>query len=86
MKASGPLALGDRQLPPLAVNVTSLLAPVLLSALIIVELGGSQWSEFNWTQLCGVGIAGLARVLKAPMLVAVLAGTIATALLRLLLS
>lgn len=85
MKASGPLALGNRPLPQIAVHVTSLMAPVLLAGLIIVELGGSGWSEFNSTQLAGVGVAGLARLLKAPMLLAVVVGIAATALLRLVL-
>jgi branched-subunit amino acid transport protein len=85
MKASGPLALGDRQLPPTAVKVTTLLAPVLLAGLIVVDLGGAGWSEFDWKQVVGVGVAGLARMLKAPMLVAVLCGIATTALLRLLL-
>lgn len=83
MKAAGPLALGNRQLPPIAVQITSLMAPVLLAGLIIVDLGGSDWSDVNGTQLAGVGIAGLARLLKAPMLAAVVIGIAVTALLRL---
>lgn len=85
MRASGPLALGNRPLPKMAVRITGLMAPVLLAGLIIVELGGSGWSEFDWTQLGGVGVAGLARLLKAPMLMAVVVGIAATALLRLML-
>jgi hypothetical protein len=71
MKASGPLALGDRQLPPTVVTVTS------------VDVGGASWSQFNWQQVVGVGVAGLARISKAPMLLAVLCGIATTALLRL---
>lgn len=84
MKASGPLALGDRQLPPTVVDVTSLVAPVLLAGLIVVDLGGAAWSQLNWQQVVGVGVAGLARTLKAPMLLAVVCGIAATAVLRLL--
>lgn len=83
MKASGPLALGDRQLPPTVVTVTSLMAPVLLAGLIVVDVGGASWSQFNWQQVVGVGVAGLARISKAPMLLAVLCGIATTALLRL---
>lgn len=86
MKAIGPLALGDRQLPAIAVKITSLMAPVLLAGLLVVELGGHAWSEVDWPQLAGVGTAGLTRALKAPMLLAVLCGIIGTALLRLQLS
>jgi hypothetical protein len=40
----------------------------------------------RWAQVLGVGVAGLARTLKAPMLLAVVCGIAATALLRLLLA
>jgi branched-subunit amino acid transport protein len=86
MKASGPLALGERRLPPRAVEVISLMASALLAGLIITNLGGAGWSDLNWQQVLGVGTAGLARALKAPMLLAVGCGMAATALLRHLLT
>jgi hypothetical protein len=67
-------------------RVTSLMAPVLLAGLIVIHLGGARWGDLNWQQLLGVGVAGLARTLEAPMPLAVLCGVIATALLRLLLA
>jgi hypothetical protein len=51
MKASGPLALGDRQLPPTAAKVSVLMAPVLLAGLIVADLGGAGWSELDWQQI-----------------------------------
>jgi len=84
MKASGPLALGDRQLPATAVKVTTLLAPVLLAGLIVVDLGSAKWRALDWQQVVGVGAAGLARTLNAPMVLAVVCGIVTTALLRLL--
>jgi branched-subunit amino acid transport protein len=86
MKSSGPLALGDRQLPPNALKVTSLLAPVLLAGLVVVDLGGAKWSDLDWTQVLGVGVAGLARMFRAPMLLAVVCGVATTALLRIFVS
>jgi branched-subunit amino acid transport protein len=86
MKASGPLALGERRLPPRAVEVISLMASALLAGLIITNLGGAGWSDLNWQQVLGVGTAGLARALKAPMLLAVGCGMAAPALLRHLLT
>ncbi len=83
MKASGPLALGNRQLPPAAHTLVSLMAPALLAGLIVVELGGASWSGLNWQQLLGVAVAGLSHV-QAPMLLAVVCGAAATASLRLL--
>jgi branched-subunit amino acid transport protein len=86
MKASGPLALGERRLPPRAVEVVSLMASALLAGLVITNLGGTAWSDLNWPQDLGVGAAGLARTFKAPMLLAVGCGIAVTALLRHLLT
>ena len=84
MKASGPLALGNRQLPPMANWVVSLMAPVLLAGLIVVELGDPDGGGLDLTQVCGVGVAGAARLLRVPMLLAVVCGAAATAILRLI--
>ncbi|TDD18751.1 AzlD domain-containing protein [Kribbella turkmenica] len=79
MKAGGPLLMGDRKLPPAAVRVVGLIAPVLLAGLIVTELGGTR---LDWTQLTGVGVAGLLSVLRVPLLVAVAAGIVLTAGIR----
>jgi branched-subunit amino acid transport protein len=84
LKAGGPLVLGNRTLPRVARHVVSLVAPVLLAALIVVELGGPHWEGLDWWQVVGVAVAGLAWAARAPMLVAVLVGVLATASLRLL--
>ncbi|ADB29814.1 branched-chain amino acid transport [Kribbella flavida DSM 17836] len=80
MKASAPLIIGPRKLPQKAVRVTALTAPVLLAGLIVTELGGK---ELDWTQLTGVGVAGALTLAKVPMLVAVGAGIVVTAVVRL---
>ena len=82
MKAGGPLALGQRRLPARAVQVISLMAAALLAGLIIINLGGIGWNNVNGQQVLGVGAAGLARGLRAPMLLAVGCGMAVTALLR----
>ena len=84
MKASGPLALGDRTLPPVARRVVALMAPVLLAGLIVVELAGPDWDHLDGPQVLGVAAAGVAYRLRAPMLVAVLIGAAAAAGVRLL--
>jgi branched-subunit amino acid transport protein len=84
MKASGPLALGHRQLPRTARRIVALMAPTLLAGLIVVELGDPDGGDLNWTQIVGVVVAGAARLLKLPMLLAVLCGAAATAVLRLM--
>jgi hypothetical protein len=57
-------------------------APVLLSALIVVELAGPDWQGLDVPQLVGVGVAGTAWALRAPLLLAVLLAVLATAGLR----
>jgi branched-subunit amino acid transport protein len=83
LKATGPAVLGSRTLPPRARAVVGLVAPVLLSALIVVELAGPDWQGLDVPQLAGVGVAGAAWALRAPLLVAVLLAVLATAGLRL---
>ena len=80
MKAGGPLTMGERRLPPPAVRVVALVAPVLLAGLIVTELGGKH---LDWTQLAGVSAAGILSVLKVPLLLAVAAGIVLTAVVRL---
>ncbi len=84
LKASGPLVLGDRLLPPRARGVVALMAPVLLAGLIVVELAGPEWGDLDGPQVLGVGVAGLAWAMRAPMLVAVLIGAASAAGVRLL--
>ena len=81
MKAGGPLLIGERKLPPAAVRVVSLIAPVLLAGLIVTELGGKR---LDWTQLAGVAVAGILSVVRVPLLPAVAAGIALTAVVRLL--
>jgi uncharacterized membrane protein len=82
LKAAGPLILGKRNLPPVARDVVSLMAPVLLAGLIVVELAGPGWEGLDRAQVAGVAVAGGAWALRAPMLLAVLVGSLATAALR----
>ena len=83
MKAGGPLMMGERKLPPAAIRIVSLIAPVLLAGLIVTELGGKR---LDWTQLAGVGAAGILSVLRVPLLLAVAAAIVITAGLRLLIA
>jgi branched chain amino acid efflux pump len=82
IKAAGPLLLTGRQLPAWSGAVIALLAPALLAALIVVEVLGPQWTDVHWPVLAGLAAVVVAHLLRAPMLLAVLAGVAATALLR----
>jgi branched-subunit amino acid transport protein len=83
MKAVGPAVLGDRELSERARGVVALLAPVLLAGLVVVNVAGPGWRALDWTLVAGLGGVVAARVCRAPVLVAVLAGVLVTALLRL---
>ncbi|MFG3479752.1 AzlD domain-containing protein [Streptomyces sp. NPDC047980] len=83
-KALGPALLGVRRLPEQAESVIALPAPSLLAGLV-VALTGPRWTDLDGTLPAGVAVAAGARLCGAPVLAAVLAGVLATALLRLLL-
>jgi uncharacterized membrane protein len=86
LKAAGPLLLGDRQLGPRAVRVIALLAPALLTALVLVDTITSEQRLVIDARLAGVAAAGIALLLRAPMLLALAAAVATTALVRLLTS
>ncbi|OLF14806.1 AzlD domain-containing protein [Actinophytocola xanthii] len=82
MKAVGPAVLGDRELSGRARGVVALLAPVLLAGLVVVNVAGPGWRGLDWTLVVGLGGVVAARACRAPVLVAVLAGVVVTAVLR----
>lgn len=83
-KAAGPLILGDRELPPRVRDVIGLFAPALLTGLVLVNLLGDRWRDLDPTAVLGVLAAAGARTAGAPIPVALLAGVLLAALLRLL--
>jgi uncharacterized membrane protein len=82
IKASGPVLLAGRELPARMVEVIALLASAILAALVVVgtlsEDGRLKLDE----QSAGVAVAGVALLLRVPMLLAIAAGTLTAALLR----
>jgi hypothetical protein len=84
LKAAGPLLLGDRQLGPLAGRVIALLAPALLTALVLVDTITTGRRLVIDARLAGVAAAAVALLLRAPLLLALAAAVVTTALLRLL--
>jgi branched-subunit amino acid transport protein len=83
IKAAGPTLLGNRQLPAWSRGVIAVLAPALLAALVVVHVLGQHWKAFDWTIVAGLAAVAVTRLLRAPMLLAVAAGVVVTALLRL---
>jgi branched-subunit amino acid transport protein len=83
LKATGPVLLGSRTLPPAIADVVALLAPVLLAALVVTQtVGGDDELVFD-ARLAGVGAGAVAIAARAPLPAVVVVAAAATALARL---
>ncbi|GAA0904608.1 AzlD domain-containing protein [Virgisporangium aurantiacum] len=78
IKAAGPALLTGRDLPAWTGGVIALLAPCLLAALVVVHV----IEDFSVAVLAGLAAVVVAHLLRAPMLVSVLAAIVTTAVLR----
>jgi branched chain amino acid efflux pump len=82
-KAAGPVLVGRRELPPRLHACVELLAPVMLTALVVTQtFGGDEEIEVD-VRVAGVGAALIAIALRAPVIVAMAVAALVTALLRL---
>jgi uncharacterized membrane protein len=84
IKAAGPLLLGDRQLGPRATVVVASLGPALLTALVLVDTITAGRRLVVDARLAGVAAAGVALLMRAPMLLVLAVAVATTALVRLL--
>jgi uncharacterized membrane protein len=82
IKAVGPVLVGGRDLPPRIVSVIALLAPALLTALVITETFSEDRHYVLDEKAVGVAVAGVALALRAPVLLAVALAALTTALIR----
>ncbi len=82
-KAAGTLILGSRDLSPKTLNVTALVAPAILAALVVYETlaapGGGITVD---ARVAGLGAALVALLARAPMIVVMLVAAAVTAGLR----
>ena len=82
-KASGPVLLGRRELPPRALALVDVLAPAMLAALVVTQaVGGNRAIELD-ERLAGVITGGVAIRLRAPLIVVMLVAAATAALIRL---
>lgn len=86
LKGSGPMALGGRRPPARAMSVVSLVAPAIVSALVVYETfsrtsSGVTVDERVIGQLAACG----AIALRLPMTAVILVAAASTALARLIL-
>jgi branched-subunit amino acid transport protein len=84
VKGLGPVLLGGRALPARLTGVVELLAPALLSALVVTQALADGRSVSPDARLVGVAAAALALWLRAPVMVVIVVAAAATALTRLL--
>jgi uncharacterized membrane protein len=82
IKAAGPVLVGGRELPPRAIAIIALLAPALLSALVVTETFGEAQHLVLDERAMGVTVAAVALLLRVPMLLAVALAVITAALAR----
>jgi branched-subunit amino acid transport protein len=82
IKATGPLIVGARELPPRANAVISLLAPALLTALILTDTFAREQDLTVDARAAGLACAGVAVALRAPLLVTVLVAAAGAAAVR----
>ena len=82
-KAAGPVLVGRRELPSRLGACVDLLAPVMLTALVVTQtFGGDEELELD-ARAIGVGAAAVALALRAHIVVAMFVAGLATALVRL---
>jgi branched-subunit amino acid transport protein len=84
IRASGPVLLGGRDLPPMLRGVIALIAPALLAALVVVQTVGAPEGgalELD-ARILGVAAAGGALALGASTLPVVALAALITALVR----
>jgi branched chain amino acid efflux pump len=82
-KASGPVLLGARELPPRVNSVVEVLAPAMLAALVVTQTVGGDRELVLDERLAGVVVGGVAVWLRAPLLVVMVLAAATAAVIRL---
>jgi branched-subunit amino acid transport protein len=82
VKAAGPMLVGGRELPAGTYAVIGLLAPALLTALILTDTFAREQELTIDARAAGLGCAAVAVALRAPLLVVVLVAAIGAAAVR----
>jgi branched-subunit amino acid transport protein len=82
-KASGPVLLGGRELPPRALALVEVLAPAMLAALVVTQTVGGDREIILDERLAGVAAGAVAIRLKAPLIVVMIVAAAVAALIRL---
>jgi branched-subunit amino acid transport protein len=83
IKATGPVLLGGRDLPPQLVGAVELLAPAVLAALVVTQVFADDRELVLDSRLVGLVAGAISVVARAPLIVTIVAAAAATALVRL---
>ena len=84
LKAAAPLLLGGRELPTPVARVADLVPAALLAALVVVSCFSDGEQLVVDARGAGLAAAAVALAGRAPFVVAVVAASLVTALVRLL--
>lgn len=82
LKAVGPVGVGARPLPRRIATLLAMVAPALLAALVVVETFAHGRALVVDARLAGLGAGAAAYASRAPLWAIVVAGAVATALVR----
>ena len=82
-KAAGPVLVGRRELPPRLQALVELLAPVMLTSLVVTQTFGGDEEIRVDARVVGLAAALLALRLRAHIIVAMVVAAATTALIRL---
>ena len=81
-KTAGPLLAGGRQPPEPLTRVIALLAPALITALVVADTFTREHALVVDARAAGLAVGAVALWLRAPAAVALLAAAIVCALVR----
>jgi branched chain amino acid efflux pump len=81
-KAAGPVLLGQRVLPPRVQSVVELLAPVMLTALVVTQTFGGDGQLSVDARVPGVAAAAVAVWQRMPLVAAMAIAAAVTTLVR----
>jgi len=82
IKASGPVVFGGRSLPPVVLEVISLLAAALLAALVVTQTFAEGQEVAIDARVAGLAAAAGALALRRSLVVTMVSAALATALVR----
>ena len=82
-KATGPVLLGRRELPPRVAALVEVLAPAMLAALVVTQAVGGDRELVLDERLAGVAAGGVALVFRAPLLAVMAVAAAVAAAIRL---